>query len=129
MTQEKMIKQLMGMGLQRNDAAWFVRAYRRVVAMGREDLFPLLMPREEPNVTVKRRPGFKLCSKVTIPDTVLCTVASGNQDVGNYVRMRLARELAGHLVLSGAMHLEDNRVPGLGMGATEFTCTVVVLQP
>lgn len=33
MKQKRMIKQLMGMGLQRNDATGFVRAYRRVVAM------------------------------------------------------------------------------------------------
>lgn len=43
MKRRKMIKQMMGIGISRNEAEIFARTYKKVIAAGKTDLFPDLM--------------------------------------------------------------------------------------
>lgn len=130
MTRNKQIKLLMSIGVQRNDAAAFARIYRKVKAAKREKLFPLLV---EPAIPIKvvhedyqRR---YLRTAVVIPDLKLRRIAASGADMQQFVGMRLAKQLADHLYLSGVMQMVHRKMPGYGEGATEFTATVCVLVP
>lgn len=130
MTNKKITKRLMAIGVQRNDAAVFARAYRKIMAAGQEDLFPeIVKPVMPVNVAYKHYPAQMLQATVTMPDPKLCTLAASDIDLQRYMWLRLARELAEHLYLSGVMQVQSRRVPGLGSGVTEFVATVHVVVP
>lgn len=126
MKQKRMIKQLMAMGLQRNDATGFVRAYRRVVAMGREDLFPLLVPPEAPRVVYQHYPAMKLHGSITVTDARLQSLLDSRENLDEYLGRHLAREIAGVLFSSGAVQVQRRRV---FPDATEIRGTVHVVVP
>lgn len=130
MNRKKQIKQLMSIGVQRNDAVAFARVYRKVKAAKREKFFPLLV---EPDIPIKvvhedyqRR---YLRAAVLIPDLRLRRAAASGADMKQFVGMHLAKQMADQLYLSGLMEMADRKVPGYGEGATEFTATVCVLVP
>ena len=130
MNRKKQIKQLMSIGVQRNDAVAFARVYRKVKAAKREKLFPLLV---EPDIPIKvvhedyqRR---YLRTAVLIPDLRLRRVAASGADMKQFVGMQLANQMVDQLYLSGLVEMEYRKVPGYGEGATEFTATVCVLVP
>lgn len=102
MRTEKLKKQLMAIGVQRNDAAAFIRCYRKIQRSDKVELFRAIMNPEPPI-----RP--EIINVVPHALQVECAVSQNELfthkavDLEAIVRERLSRQLADGLMDSGAM--------------------------
>lgn len=103
MKRKKYIKQLMALGVQRNDAAGFVSAYRACVAAGKEHLLPdILQPAPiVPAIPIIRQPYKVAKFAVTMrsSDNDLSWLPREAEDINK----QLAREMGLALLDAGAI--------------------------
>lgn len=107
MNNKRAVKRLMGMGIQRNDAAAFVSTYRAIVAAGKEKLLPdILRPIPAP-VPPLRRTDYRIKTFATM---IRCSdkydfmrVPTGYDD--EYIRKTLAKELGLAMLDAGAIRV------------------------
>lgn len=123
MKNKKIAKQLMAIGVQRNDAAAFARAYRKIIAAGRRDLFPE-MEFPVPNV-VQTAPVRTLGVTILRHRYDLASRAACGVDLDQYIREAVAKELAQHLVLSPYVQYQQR---DLNTGVVEFKALVRVVE-
>lgn len=122
MKNKKIVKQLMAIGVQRNDAAAFARTYRKIIAAGRRDLFPE-MEFPIPKV-VQTAPVRTLGVTILRHRYDLARMAAVN--VNEHIRMAIAQELAQHLVLSPYVKYQYR---DLITGDVEIRALVRVVDP
>ena len=125
MTNKKITKQLMAIGVQRNDAAAFARAYRKIMDAKREDFFPEIikpvMPARFPVVNYNIVP---LRARCMVSDIQMELLADSPGDLYRRVTGKLATMLADKLAESGAMKISTEKV-AFGV---EFTGTVNIVN-
>ena len=122
---EKITKELMAIGVQRNDARAFARTFRKIIHAKKEALFPEIVMPEIPvpfkkvNVTPSR-----LRVSVAVPDGAMAVLQENPADLHRRVTGTLASRMAEELV-KGSMKIEARKVNG----AVEFIGTVNVIHP
>lgn len=126
MKNKKIVKQLMAVGVQRNDAAAFARTYRKIKATKMEALFPEIMGPAMPPVVYKHYPAQQLRAVVEMTDAKIRGFSADGVDLKQYVGEKLAREMTNHLYSSGVMQIESRRVYP---NSTQFVTTVHVVLP
>ena len=126
MQNKKIVKQLMAIGVQRNDAAAFARTYRKIKATKMEALFPEIMGPAMPQVVYEHYPAQMLRAVVEMTDEKIIGLAADGVDMKQYVGEKLAKEIANHLYSSGVMQIES-RI--MHTNSTRFVATVHVVLP
>lgn len=130
MRNEKLKKQLMAIGIQRNDAAAFVRCYRKIQRSDKVEIFQAIMNPEPPiRPKIINVVPHALQVETSVSQDELFTHKA--VDLEAIVRERLSRQLADGLMDSGAMIITKQAdwlgntrirarvhviIPGEGMG-------------
>lgn len=126
MTNKKIIKQMMAIGVQRNDAAAFAKTYRKIMDAGLEDLFPeIIKPVMPVRYRVENYNLTTLRAQCTVPDIQMELLADSQGDLYRRVTGKLATLLADELVNSGAMKISAEKV----RFGVQFTGDVKVVFP
>lgn len=126
MTNKKIAKQLMAIGVQRNDAAAFARTYNKIKAAKREDLFPGIV---EPVMQV----GYQLVNYLVVPirasytahDAFAYYYRDGSVNFANMLEGELSKQIAEALLKNGAIRMEQRRF----LDFVEYRATVNVAMP
>ena len=131
MTNKKIAKQLMAIGVQRNDAAAFARTYRKILDAGRKDLFPeIIEPVMPMNVVYKDYPIQKLRATYEMSNIGMRMRFISQDDLLREVRDKLTHDIAKALLESGMAQVERRELPYSGIGGcTQFRATVHVVMP
>ena len=131
MTNKKIVKQLMAIGVQRNDAAAFAKAYRKIMDAGREDLFPeIVNPVMPMNVVYKHYPAQKLQATYELSNVQRRLLFISLDELLQDVRCKLAYELANALLESGMVRVEAREQPDSCIGgSTQYRAIVHVVMP
>lgn len=127
MTNKKITKQLMAIGVQRNDAAAFARAYRKVMDARREDLFPEIVKPVMP--VVGRAIDYRVTPFRAVymaPDSQMAFFRESHEEFANRIKAKLSKELAEGLMLNGCITMRTEEIMGIG---TQYTATVNVAMP
>lgn len=131
MTDKKTIKQLMAIGCQRNDAAAFARAYRKIKASKREDLFPGIVEPVMPARIVRQDLEVReIRATATIPfDQVRFYEQS--QELAERIVEKMVDELAHELRKSGAIKIQHRAPNRLGTSCfgEEYVASIRVVMP
>lgn len=108
MTQKKTIKQLMAIGVQRNDAAAFVRAYRKIRENKREDMLPWILEPEPPRIMREELPIATLSASYEISaiELEMRRRAIPGADINSAIHGKLVHALANELLKSRAVKME-----------------------
>lgn len=126
MKRKKIVKQLMAIGVNRNDAAAFARAYNRVVWAKREDLFPEIKPVMPAIGSIERHEIRTLRAECLISEHQMMV---GNEHLDAFkdrIMDNLAEELAKGMLEGGAAVLRMEQILGRG---TRFSVTTKVVMP
>lgn len=127
MNRKKTIKQLMAIGVQRNDAAAFARAYRKVMDARREDLFPEIVKPVMPVVgTVINCQLTPIRAAYLAPASKMAFFRENNEEFATRIRAELSKELANVLMENGAVKMRIEQIMGVG---TQYTAIVNVVMP
>ena len=126
---KKLQKQLMAMGIGRNDAAGFIRAYRVIQKAKKQELCRDIMNPPAP----VRMPAFwpqnleRLRAQHTVPNEELYALgADQREQFGNRVKEKLAQGLARLLIDEAAMLFEQEHRPD---DCTVFRAEIQVAMP
>ena len=120
---KKITKELMAIGVQRNDAQAFARTFRKIIHAKMEDLLPeIIMPVQFKAVNVL---PHRLRAIVTVSDHHMAFLRENPDDLHRRVTGTLASRLAEELVKSGAVKIETRKIDR----AVEFIGTVNVIHP
>lgn len=114
MTQKKTIKQLMAIGVQRNDAVAFVRAYRKIRENKREDMLPWILEPEPPKIVRKEFPVATLSAtyEASSIDLAVRRRAMPDADILSIIHGKLASALGNELLRSRAVKVRYQSGPG-----------------
>lgn len=123
MSRKKLIKQLMAVGISRNDATAFVRTYRKVKDTGMDRLFHMMEMPPEPVIRTRTVRPERLRVKYTIDKYEMEN--RGAIDWDAYMEDRLIRQLAQRLKDSGVVCFYKRATPLW----TEFYAETNVLPP
>lgn len=126
MKNKKITKQLMAIGVQRNDAAAFARTYHKIVSRGRRDLFPELTIPAPPMVRTAMLSVQTLKVSILRHRAILYAAEASGACVDQYIRKKMAEELA-QCLLSSPYVLYQQR--DLLTGEREFTARIRVVEP
>lgn len=126
MKQQKIVKQLMAIGVQRNDAAAFARAYRKIMYNKREDLFPEIIKPVMPMVGVVHNHRVETIRASSIVNRQMAFPCVDNEEFTTMITERLSDELAKTLIQSGAAALSIKQIDDM---RTQYAVTVRVAMP
>lgn len=127
MNHKKTIKQLMAIGVQRNDAAAFARAYRKIMDTKREDLFPEIVKPVMPVVgTVANYRVEKFRAAYLTPEGQRYFFRENEEEFATRIMSKLSEELAECLMKNGDIIMRIEPIMGVG---TQYTATVRVAMP
>lgn len=126
MNRKKTIKQLMAIGVQRNDAAAFARAYRKIMYHNREDLFPEIVKPVMPMVGVVHNCRVETIRASSIVNKQMAFPCVDNEEFTTMITERLSDELAKSLIQSGAAALTIKQIDEM---RTQYAVTVRVAMP
>lgn len=127
MTNKKISKQLMAIGVQRNDAAAFARAYRKIMDAKREELFPEIVKPVMPVVHTAidyRVTPFR--AAYMAPASQMAFFRENHEEFANRIKAKLSIELAEGLMNNGYITMRIEEIMGIG---TQYTATVLVAIP
>lgn len=126
MNRKKTIKQLMAIGVQRNDAAAFARAYRKIMYAKKEDLFPEIIKPVMPMVGVVHNHRVETIRASSIVHRDMAFPCADNEEFTTVITERLSDELAKSLIQSGAAALSIKQIDTM---RTQYDVTVRVAMP
>lgn len=115
MTRKKTVKQLMAIGIQRNEAAAFARTYRKIKAAKKEDMFPEIVSPVQPKICAVR--NYRI-----VPYKAACVMSEAVKELcvsePEYsIKQRLCDRLTAALMRNGAIEFTMRALPD---GSTEF---------
>ena len=118
MKRKKTVKQLMAIGIQRNEAAAFARTYRKIKAAKREDMFPEIVSPVQPKICTVSDYQIKhyWATYIATEGERMCFVENGDE-YAHLVKQRLCGNLTDALMSSGAIGFTMRALRG---GSTEF---------
>ena len=131
MTQKKSIKQLMAIGVQRNDAAAFVRAYRKIRENKREDMLPWILEPEPPKIVRKEFPVATLRAtyEISAIELEMQRRATPDADINSTIHGKLVHALANELLKSRAVKMEyQSRLDRFGSEFRRISALVRVVE-
>ena len=127
MNRKKTIKQLMAIGVQRNDAAAFARAYRKIMDAKREDLFPEIVKPVMPVMGVVNTHNVeKFKAEYLVPEDHVSYFIENPEELANRIKDELSQGLARGLMENGAIIMQMVKIPCVG---TKYSATVKVVIP
>lgn len=127
MNRKKTIKQLMAIGVQRNDAAAFARAYRKIMDAKKEDLFPEIVKPVIPVVgTVVNYRLTPFRAVYVAPESQRLFFRENHEEFATRIMAKLSAELGECLMKNGAIIMRIEPIAGVG---TQYTATVKVAMP
>lgn len=127
MNRKKTIKQLMSIGVQRNDAAAFARAYRKIKDAKMEGLFPDIIEPVLPVVgTVFNYQVTPFRAAYLAPESQRHFFRENKEEFATRIIGKLSGELAECLMKNGAIIMRIEEIMGIG---TKYTATVNVVMP
>jgi hypothetical protein len=125
MSRKRQIKRLMALGIQRNDAAGFVKASRILMDKGMADKVPGLL-RETPPIIVSRREIRTFAAQVSTT-WLFETTIQPVEEKEDYIKRKLGTELGKGLLDSGLCKIQaraDTRT-----GGADYRATIDVAVP
>lgn len=130
MREKKLRKQLMAIGIQRNDAAGFIRAYREIQKAGKHKLCRDIMnPPMSAAVLVGGRPVMiqRMRVQYAVPDEQFrCVEPWRRKQVEGCIREEMAVAFGRLLIDEAAMLFQQERRPE---GCTVFRAEIQVAMP
>ena len=127
MNRKKTIKQLMAIGVQRNDAAAFARAYRKIMDAKREDLFPEIVKPVMPVMgTVVNYRVTPFRADCVISDPQRSFFIENSEECADRIMRELSKDLAKCLMENGAITVRTQQFRDKG---TRYTAVVKVVMP
>lgn len=126
MKQKKTIKQLMAIGVQRNDAAAFARAYRKIMDAKREDLFPEIVKPVMPVMGTVLNYRVETIRASSMVNRQMAFPYCDDEEFTTMIMERLSDELAKNLIQSGAAAMSIKQIDGI---ITQYVVTVNVAMP
>lgn len=124
---KKTIKQLMAIGVQRNDAAAFARAYRKIMDAKMEGLFPEIVKPVMPVMgTAINYRVIPFRAAYTATEMQMAFFRENYKEFELNIKNELSVELAKCLMESGAITMRIEQICGVG---TQYTATVRVSMP
>lgn len=128
MSRKRQIKRLMALGIQRNDAAGFVKASRILIDKGRADMLPGVLIDPGP---VARRTDYKLhkfATTVRYSDKYAFRRVPADL-ADEYVHKEIAREIGLALLDAGAIKITVRELPPEEWGrGVEYRGTITVAK-
>ena len=126
MNRKKTIKQLMAIGVQRNDAAAFARVYGKIMYAKKEDLFPEIIKPVMPIVGVAHNHRVETIRASSIVNREMAFHYVDSDEFITMITERLSDELAKNLMQSGAASLSIRQIDEM---RTQYNITVRVAMP
>ena len=126
MKQKKKIKQLMALGIQRNDAAGFVRASRIINAQHMGHLFYDKID-QRPHIIVNEREIKKFAACFTCCWEVELQLP--DEEKKKYIKRRLGEELGKGLLDSGLCRIQASADVNYAAPAVTYRATIEVAVP
>lgn len=128
MTNKKIVKQLMGIGVQRNEAAAFAKTYRKIMNAKREDLFPeIVRPVMPVQFSVVNHQLVNFRAVYAGDDRRRSYM--GDEEYAKHVKHCLSEELASGLVREGFVKVETHPAIGVFGCSNRYVATVKVAMP
>ena len=116
----------MAIGVQRNDAAAFARAYRKIMDAKMESLFPeIVKPIMPVNYQVVNYPVVPIRASYTAHDAFAYYYRDSSINFAAMVEGELSKQIAQELLKNGAIRLEKRR----SFDFVEYSATVKVVMP
>jgi hypothetical protein len=129
MRKKRQIKQLMALGIQRNDAAGFVEAYRVIKAKKKEYMLPVIMT-PPPPVAIERRPIRTIAAVYRATERELYTLPPEEAD--KLIKRRLANNLANGLLDMSMYRISKRALPPASLyegPSIEYRLYIDVVEP
>ena len=126
MKRKKTVKQLMAIGVQRNDAAAFARTYRKIMYAKRDDLFPEIIKPVMPMIGTVCNYRVETIQASSMVNRRMAFPCGSDEEFRTMITERLSDELAKNLIQSGAAALTITQIDGMIM---QYTVTVKVAMP
>ena len=128
---KRKIKQLMALGIQRNDANAFLSVYTTLSRARKTELLPaILHPVPIPRIQAEEYRTVPIRSMIIVPHDKLALMSDFEHSHSDYfteaIRRQLESELLNELRRSGAIEFKSRSAGALG---TEFYSTLRVLLP
>lgn len=130
MKRKKYIKQLMALGIQRNDAAGFVEAYRVIKAKKKEYMLSVIMAPPAPPVKISQRPIRKM--EVVYHADAMALSTLPPEEAKKMIKRRLVNKLAEGLLDLDAYTISIRAMPPVSYyagQAIEYRLTIDVVMP
>ena len=124
---KKTIKQLMAIGVQRNDADAFARTYRKIMGAKMEALFPEIVKPVMPVVgTIANYQIEKFRAVYLTAEGQRYIFRENEEEFATRIKGKLSQEIAECLMKNGAIIMRIEQIHGIG---TKYTATVNVVMP
>ena len=126
MKRKKTVKQLMAIGVQRNDAAAFARTYRKIMCAKREDLFPEIIKPVMPVIGTVCNYRVETIRASSMVNRRMAFPCGSDEEFRTIITERLSDELAKSLIQSGAAALTITQIDNM---TAQYDITVKVVMP
>ena len=127
MKKRKCVKLLMGLGIQRNDAAAFVKVFNQIVAKKQVHYFPVIqssLQPQIPKIQASHRHPIRLRTAFEVSWWEMQTIRLGELKV--FVKKKLCSQLAEELMRHGDMIIQEER---MGHERIRYTATIDIVPP
>ena len=130
MKRSKTVKQLMALGISRNDAAGFVSTYNRLLGQNRLEYLQgiAVEMRLQPKAYVQEKNVIKYSARRVLLDDDDALGRLPQEEREGVIKSRLLEELCRGVVRSEAVAIEKRRFDAYG-GYTEFIARISVVKP
>lgn len=125
MNRKRQIKQLMALGIQRNDAAGFVKASRILLDKGRGDMFPGVLGEPLPVIVSQRE--IRTFAAQLSTDWIFEMTIMPAAEKEEHIKRKLAVTMGEGLLDSGLCKIQAR--PGSAAGGVDYRATVDVAVP
>ena len=126
MKHKKITKQLMGMGIQRNEAQVFARVYRKVLDAGMEGMFPeIVRPVMRRPIAINNLHPALLRAEMHIPGYIDILLPEEREGLMDRFKRDCACQIAMKMLDDGAIHF-DLRYTNIGKA---LSAMVMVIAP
>ena len=129
MKRSKTVKQLMALGISRNDAAGFVSTYNRLLSQNRLEYLQgiAVEMRLQPKAYVQEKRVIKFATRYVLLDEDIALGSLPQEARENIAKGEVLQKLCYGVVRSEAVSIEKRRVDEYGY--TEFIARLNVVEP
>lgn len=125
MSRKRQIKRLMALGIQRNDAAGFVKASRILIDKGRADMLPGVLSEPQPIIVSKRE--IRTFTAQVSTTWLFETTIQAAEEKEDYIKRKLGQALGMGLLDGGLCKIQARA--DMRTGGAEYRATIDVAVP